>query len=208
VLGKVWALALPHLTDRLCRLFKACLRWGCFPGPWRRTKLVLLRKPGKPEGTPSAYRPICLLDEVGKLFERVIAARLSRLLSREGAGLHEDQYGFRAGRSTIDAIKRVKALTDSIVEEGGVALVVSFDIANAFNSLPWDRIGESISMFDFPLYIREILRSYFRDRALEYYNKLGCSGGRGVECVTGHVVWPALLGPLCKVVHGRHSVFI
>lgn len=33
-------------------------------------------KEGKPKSSPSAYRPICLLGKVGKLFERIIANRV------------------------------------------------------------------------------------------------------------------------------------
>jgi hypothetical protein len=55
----------------------------------------------------SAYRPICLLDEIGKLFERVIAARLEAHISGRIPGWHDSQYGFRRGRSTVDAVKRV-----------------------------------------------------------------------------------------------------
>jgi hypothetical protein len=39
------------------------------PPQWKEAALVLLPKEGKPSGRPSSYRPICLLDETGKLFE-------------------------------------------------------------------------------------------------------------------------------------------
>ncbi|XP_072766691.1 uncharacterized protein [Anoplolepis gracilipes] len=138
VLGKIWVWALDFLGERLRYIFNKCLRHGAFPQQWKQAELVLLPKEGKEEGTPSAYRPICLLDEVSKIFERIIAKRLVRHISREG-GLHEEQYGFREGRSTVDAISRVTSLTEEAVEGGGVALAVLLDIANAFNTLPWDR---------------------------------------------------------------------
>ena len=37
---------------------------------------MLLEKPGRDPSTPSAYRPICLLDVEVKLFERVVASRI------------------------------------------------------------------------------------------------------------------------------------
>jgi len=43
------------------------------------------------------------LDEVGKLMERIVVGRLNEHLSR-GGGLSARQFGFRAGRSTIDAV--------------------------------------------------------------------------------------------------------
>jgi len=134
--GRLWVLALDFIGERLRRLYTECLRQGVFPQEWRRARLVLLHKEGKEAGSPSAYRPICLLDEVGKLFERIIAARLVQHMSREGCGLHEEQYGFCEGKSTVYPIKRARSLTEAVVKEGGVALAVSLDIANAFNTLP------------------------------------------------------------------------
>lgn len=110
--GRVWALALREWAGRLRRLFTECLRTGVFLVR-RRAKLA-----GKPVGTPSAYRPICLLDKVGKLFEKVIAQRLVQYRLRIGPPLHTEQYGFREDRGTTDAVLRVKALTGAIVGWG------------------------------------------------------------------------------------------
>ncbi|KAG5321626.1 PO11 protein, partial [Pseudoatta argentina] len=79
--GRVWLVAAPIVGGRLRRLFTSCLRDGIFPRSWKTARLVLLRKEGKPAESPSAYRPICLLDDAGKLLERVIAARIVRHLS-------------------------------------------------------------------------------------------------------------------------------
>jgi hypothetical protein len=113
---------------------------------------------------PSAYRPICLLNEAGKLFERIIAARLGRYLSRTGPDLSEAQYGFRKGHGTIDAIGRVRALAGPVIAKGGVALAVSLNVANAFNSLPWDGIVGALERHQVPPHLRAVLRAYLRDR--------------------------------------------
>jgi len=98
-------------------IFNKCLRQGQFPQQWKKAKLVLLPKAGREAGTPSAYRPICLLDEVGKIFERILATRLVQHLFRNG-DLHEEQYGFREEKSTIDAIRRVRSLAEAAISEG------------------------------------------------------------------------------------------
>jgi hypothetical protein len=67
--------------------------------------MVLFPKPGRSLDSPSAFRPLCLLDEVGK----VVAARIEVHMSRVLLGLQEGQYGFRRGRSTTDAIVRVRS---------------------------------------------------------------------------------------------------
>lgn len=97
----------------------------------------LSQREAGPGGAPPAYKLICLLDEAGKLLERVLANRLIQYLSREGMDFHRDQHGFRGRLSTVDAILRVRSLAESIMEESRVVLAVSLDIRNAFNTLPW-----------------------------------------------------------------------
>lgn len=75
------ALALPAFLTYLTDLFNACLQLGYCPKHFRKSTTVVLRKPGKPDYTvPKAYRPIALLNTVGKALEAVIATRLSYLV--------------------------------------------------------------------------------------------------------------------------------
>lgn len=120
----------------MAHLYTRCLMASRFLPEWKRAKLVLIPKEGKPGDLPSSYRPICLLDEAGKILKRIIADRIVQHLSRIGPDLSREQYGFRSGRSTIDAIIRVRSTSEAAAEEGGVLMAVSLDISNAFNILP------------------------------------------------------------------------
>ena len=75
------------------------------------------------------------MDGVGKLLEKVVATRLESHLSRSVPGLHNSQFGFRRGRSTADAVARVRSLVEGAERRGYVALAVSLDVVNAFNSI-------------------------------------------------------------------------
>lgn len=46
-------------------LYDACLRTGKFPVKWKEAKIVLIKRDGKPDGVPSSYRPLCLINEQG-----------------------------------------------------------------------------------------------------------------------------------------------
>ncbi|KAG5316281.1 RTXE polymerase, partial [Pseudoatta argentina] len=94
------------------RSLTSCLREGSFSRSWKRARLVFLHKEGRPAESPSAYRRICLLDDAGKLLERIIAARIVRHLSRDGSNLSRGQYGFREGLLMIDAIRQVRSLSE------------------------------------------------------------------------------------------------
>ena len=90
----------------LLEAFNSCVREGRFFVDWKKQRLVLLRKGNKPLGDASSYRPICLLDTMGKLLEEIILQRLQdHMVGKHG--LSENQFGFRKGRSTVDAIQVV-----------------------------------------------------------------------------------------------------
>lgn len=192
--GRAWVLALEALEPRFRELLTSCLEQGRFPSQWKTGKLVLLRKEGRPADSPGAYRPIVLLDEAGKLLERVIAARLNKHLERIGPNLAESQFGFRRGRSTIDAISRVRDFAEEAVSQGKVVLAVSLDIANAFNTIPWDVIKEALRFHATPSYLCRTLDHYLMDRHVVYPTREGW-GQWAMSCgvpqgsVDGPVLW-------------------
>jgi hypothetical protein len=180
------------LEPRLLRLLTACLEQGHFPKEWKSGKLVLLRKEGRPADSAAGYRPIVLLDEVGKLFERIIAARLIRHMECEGPDLADSQFGFRRGRSTIDAIQRVKQMANEAVSRGKVVMAVSLDIANAFNTLPWDTIKEALRYHRVPLHLFRIIQAYLSERSVTWPGQQEW-GRREMSC---GVPQGSVLGPL------------
>jgi endonuclease/exonuclease/phosphatase family metal-dependent hydrolase len=166
--GRLITAVMPIIEGEVQSLLSLCLESGRFPRRWKSGKLVLLRKSGRPVDAPSAYRPIVLLDEMCKLFERVIAARLVKHLEEVGPNLSCCQFGFRRGRSTLDAIAQLRDRVEEASAHGGVLLAVSLDIANAFNTLPWDTIAEALRYHRVPNYLRRVLADYFVDRAICY----------------------------------------
>ena len=106
-----------------------------------KQRLVLLRKRNKPLEDASSYIPICLLDTMGKLLEKMILQRLQGHMVGENC-LSENQFGFRKGRSTIDAIQAVVDITTKARrgtgEREGFCALISIDISNAFNTVRWN----------------------------------------------------------------------
>jgi hypothetical protein len=135
--GRVWAETMEMVSPRVRHLFSRCLRESIYARMWRTARLVLLRKEDRSPDSPSAYKPICLLDEIGKFFERVIAARLEAHISERVHGWHDSQYGFRRGRSTVDAVKRIRSMAEDMVSRYGVADIrISWTSATLSTSSP------------------------------------------------------------------------
>lgn len=179
-------------------VYQTCLEEGKFPRHWKKQRLVLLPKNKTPVDDPTAYRPICLLDTMGKILERIVYNRLLPILERKGA-LSDRQFGFRKKRSAIDAIKNVVDMAAEAIEgerwrwgSKEYCLVVTLDVKNAFNSAKWSFILQCLRRIGIPTYLYNIIADYLSDRFLVYESDEGTKTHK----VTAGVPQGSVLGPL------------
>jgi hypothetical protein len=162
--------AAQQFPQKILHAMNKALRDGEFPNLWKRAQLVLLDKgKGAPLTSPAAFRPLCLLNVVGKFFEQLLGARLREELEQKNI-LSERQYGFRKGRSTLDAMDHVMRLVDEATagtwRTRKIPVVVTLDVQNAFNSASWGIILYRLREANISPYIRRIIQKYFDGRTL------------------------------------------
>jgi hypothetical protein len=88
----------------LIRLFQAYLNHLVHPDHFKQATTVILRKPGKADYIDlSAYRPIALLNTLGKTLKAVVSQRM-RYLCEKHALLPQTQIGTRSQRSVDTAL--------------------------------------------------------------------------------------------------------
>ena len=93
------------LTVAVAALAIACWKAGHYPKQLKHARTVALRKPSKEAyDTPGAWRPIALLNTVGKLIEGITAKRIQEA-AEEHHLLPASQMGVRKGRSTDTALE-------------------------------------------------------------------------------------------------------
>ena len=189
---KVAAKASPKL---LLDMYNSCLQEGIFPKRWKVQRLALISKGKGDPSSPSAYRPLCMLDAAGKLLEKLIKPRLQSAV-QEAGDLSNRQFGFRKGRSTVDAIqmvvKAVEAAQRGNHHSRKLILLVTLDVKNAFNSAKWDDMLRALAEdFSVPKYLLRMIGAYLKDRILVY----GTEDGPRTKEVTAGAAQGSVLGP-------------
>lgn len=181
------------LLEKITSCYNVCLRKGKFPKCWKEAILTLIPK-GILDVAYPKVRPICLLGELGKILERILVNRMEQwMYEHPESGLAEDQFGFRPGKSTYDALYKVREIILTETNENRIVAGASLDIMNAFNTLKWRHILKALKEKGFPSYIRRIISDYLSCRTIEYPD---CNGDIQKRSVTSGVPQGSVLGPL------------
>jgi len=159
--------ALKHLPQRavslLAQIFNVVLFTHQFPTVWNHARVISILKPGKDPALPSSYRPISLLDTIGKLFEKVLLARILHEIRERGL-TRDEQFGFSPRHSTsLQLARLVERITSNF---GGKRLTgaVFLDVAKAFDTVWIDGLLYKLTLLNFSYYVVHTISSHYADQ--------------------------------------------
>ena len=125
----------------MAAIFRILIRRGSFPECWRSANVTPIPKGSSPSIYPSEYRPISITPVLSKIFERLLAKRLTSFLNHYNI-LPDRQFGFRRGLGTSDALLFICHNLQHSLDAGHEARVISLDFSSAF-----DRVNHKSLLF-------------------------------------------------------------
>jgi hypothetical protein len=120
------------MLTALAKIFSSCTALGYFPTLWKVAVTKMLEKPGKDKKCCKGYRPISLICCIGKLYERIIAGRLSAFLEKNNL-IAQSQSGFRKGRMTSEQLLRLSQSASNSFKKRGITASLLLDAEAAFD---------------------------------------------------------------------------
>ena len=149
-------------------LANACLLLHHWSRHFKKLVSVIIPKPGKPAyDTSKVFRPIVLLNTLGKLIEKMIARRLQFDTVQYGI-LHPNQRGGVAQSSTEDAGVCLTHLVRAGWAKGLKTSIIAFDITQFFPFLNHSMLTLILSHFGFANCIVDFFSDYLMDRSTQY----------------------------------------
>ena len=124
-----------NFSNYLLKIINSCWTSEKFPTNWKHAIILPFIKPNKDPAQPASYRPLSLLSNIGKIFEKLILNRMYWYLENNTL-LPEYQTGFRKERSTEDQLARLEHSINKSLKEKKVVITVYFDISKAFDKVP------------------------------------------------------------------------
>ncbi|KAL1129571.1 hypothetical protein AAG570_012516 [Ranatra chinensis] len=129
----------------LTNIINSCLAIEYFPSDWKQVNIIVFAKPGKDPTDLKNYRPISLLNTMGKILEKIILKRLNKFI-HDNTLLRPEQCGFRNQHSTSHQLLRVvESITRGFNEHRSTEIGAAFfiNIEKAFDRTD----GTEIAMY-------------------------------------------------------------
>ena len=100
--NEVLKVIMPVISGHLEQIFNDTFSIGYYPAHFKESIIIILRKQGGTRDftSPKSYRPISLLNTVGKIMEAVLAARISYMATTHNL-LSKTHFGGRRGTSIL-----------------------------------------------------------------------------------------------------------
>ena len=153
------------LVDRLWHIFAAIWDRGLYYHPWKESITIVLRKPGKPKyDTPKAYRPIALLNTLGKVMTAIAAEQLTYYTDKYKL-LPPLHFGGRPARTTGDALHFLIHRIKGAWRKKQVVSVLFLDIEGAFPNAVNEKLLGNLRRRRVPTKIVQFVGNMLKGRA-------------------------------------------
>ena len=131
--------------------------------------MVIISKPNKASyDSPKSFRPIVLLNKMGKLIEKVIGKRL-QFLTTTNNFIHPSQLGGLKFKSTTDAGVALTHIIHSGWVKNLLTSMLVFDIAQFFLSLNHQLYSLILKKAGFNNHVISFFANYLMDRKTIYF---------------------------------------
>ncbi|KDR64939.1 hypothetical protein GALMADRAFT_82500, partial [Galerina marginata CBS 339.88] len=187
-------------AETFLRIANGCFQHSHWPSAFKESTSVIIPKPGKPSyATPKSFRPIVLLNTLGKLIEKMISNRIQFDAVKHDV-FHPNQVGGVRQRSTEDAGLYLTHIVRAGWAKGLKTSVLAFDLAQFFPSINHDVLLAVLPKLGFPPNVVKFFASYLVGRHTRYAWNIFTSPPRSADVGVGQgSALSPVLSALCLV---------
>ncbi len=184
------------IVEPLVNVINLSLSKGVFPSKLKIAKIIPIFKTGN-QSFFTNYRPISLLTNFSKLFEKVMQIRLT-LFIEQCEILYRFQFGFRSNHSTMHSLVSLINNVATAIDRNQIAAGVFIDLSKAFDTLDHEILFTKLQHYGIRGVALQWIKSYFCNREqFVQYNET-CSTMEKLKC---GVPQGSILGPLFFILY-------
>lgn len=197
----------PLLSPHLCTTFRQAMEKGVMPKEMLQATVVTLPKPGKTPDQPANFRPISLLNSDTKLYAKLLANRILKVLP---SLIHPDQVGFVRGRQAPDGTRRVLNIISGLEHAKTPAILLSLDAEKAFDRIHWGFAFQTLTKLGFRGSIVSAIQALYSNPSARVLTNgvlsepFNITNGTRQGCPLSPLIFAMIMEPLAEAI--RHDL--
>ena len=186
----------PYILNHLTNIFNKCAEKGIYPNMLKIAKVTAIHKGGDRSDADN-FRPISVLSQINKVFEKLIHKRILSFLERYKI-ISKQQFGFRKQHSTSHSITCLYEKLITNLEKGLDSAVLFVDLKSAFDTVDNKILLDKLDFYGIRNSTLKLLSSYLSGR--KQYIKSGSIESSILDIIYG-VPQGSVLGPLLFILY-------
>ena len=142
----------------------------------------MIQKPNNPKDNPASYRPISLLNCMGKLFEKIISNRIQEFIEDNNI-INPWQQAYQPHKEANEHIMIINEYMKKVKENKTLAALLLMDVEKAFDAVWHNGLLKKLHDMELPSDILRIISSFLTDRTIQV--KIGNTLSEVVQLLAG-----------------------
>lgn len=185
-----------QICDPLVHIFNKSIESGIWPEALKIAQITPIHK-AKEKYLPTNYRPISLISNIAKIFEKLIHKRILNFFDNCNL-LSNKQYGFRKNKSTKDALFHITNLIYNELDNSNPIAITFLDLAKAFDTVDHNILLDKLYNYGVRGNAHKLIKSYLSNRKqrVKVNNQFS-----DYETIEMGVPQGTILGPLLFIIY-------
>ena len=186
-----------NISEPLSSIINLSFEKGIFPENLKTAKTIPIFKDKGSNLECSNYRPISLLSNINKIFEKLMHSRLYNFLSTYNC-IYDLQFGFRKKHSTIHALLDLTEDIRHALDDNSFAVGIFIDLQKAFDTVDHKILLRKLDYYGIRGSANNWFKSYLKDRK-QYVSINGYDSS--TDIMKFGVPQGSVLGPLLFLIY-------